>query len=94
MLFRSRIRIIEAGFALSCLLLFSCTERYPFFIQQPEFVESDAPEGYPGIYLSIQCEDEYALIRYTSDGSQQMNSTASFTRNLTIWQPRLSLSEP
>jgi hypothetical protein len=52
------------------MLFFSCAERYPYFIQQPEFIESDAGEDYPGIFLSIVCEDEYAQIRYTTDGSQ------------------------
>ncbi len=70
MLFRYGIRYGVAVSALFSLLFFSCTERYPFFIQQPEFIETEAGEGYPGIFLSIVCEDEYAQIRYTIDGSQ------------------------
>jgi len=59
----------RAGIALLFLLLASCTEKYPYFIQQPEFQVSDAGQEYPGIFLTIYCEDEYALIRYTLDGS-------------------------
>ncbi len=70
MLFRPGIRYLCAVSTLVSLLSFSCTERYPFFIQQPEFIETEAGEGYPGIFLSIVCEDEYAQIRYTTDGSQ------------------------
>ena len=56
----------------------SCAEKYPYFVQKPEFVEKDAVdelgESYPGIMLSIICEDEYAEIRYTIDGSKPSES--------------------
>lgn len=67
-------RAIETSFRAVCVLFLlslfiSCSERYPFFVQIPEFIESELEEGVPGIMLSIVCEDEYAVIRYTVDGS-------------------------
>ncbi|MDC7233684.1 MAG: chitobiase/beta-hexosaminidase C-terminal domain-containing protein [Spirochaetales bacterium] len=55
---------------LSLCVLTSCTERYPYFIQIPEFIEWEPEDGSGGIMLSIVCEDENALIRYTTDGSE------------------------
>lgn len=50
------------------LLLGGCYERYPFFIQQPEFSVSRPSDGQD--YLYIHCVDENAIIRYTVDGSE------------------------
>ncbi len=60
------------------LLLASCAEDYPYFVQVPEFVvekaQDESGEIYPGIMLSIVCDDEYATIRYTLDGSEPSES--------------------
>lgn len=68
MLFRPIRCFWLAGFSLFILL--ACAEKYPYFIQQPEFLAEPAEDGYPGILLTIACEDEYALIRYTLDGTE------------------------
>lgn len=70
MLSKPKTIILAAGLALTFLFFISCAQRYPFFIQQPEFQAEEAGEGYPGIMLSIVCEDEYAQIRYTLDSSE------------------------
>lgn len=63
--------IIRMATVLFILFFFnSCSQRYPFFIQIPEFVVTETEESVPGIMLNIVCEDENAVIRYTSDGSQ------------------------
>jgi len=68
-LFRPVRSSFWAGISLFILLITSCSDRYPYFIQQPEFQTSQAGAGYPGILLTIFCEDKYARIRYTLDGS-------------------------
>lgn len=65
---QSFIRMAAVLFILSSFI--SCSERYPFFIQIPEFIVIETEEGIPGIMLKIVCEDNNAVIRYTSDGSQ------------------------
>jgi Fn3 associated len=65
---KSFIRMAAVLFILSFII--SCSQRYPFFIQIPEFVVTETEEGTPGIMLNIVCEDENAVIRYTTDGSQ------------------------
>lgn len=65
------------GLSLSVLLI-SCAEKYPYFVQVPEFevenAEDESGETYPGIMLSIVCEDKNATIRYTVDDSEPSES--------------------
>ncbi|RDG30657.1 hypothetical protein DV872_15760 [Oceanispirochaeta sp. M1] len=67
---RQNNTFIRAAAVLLILSFFiSCSERYPFFIQLPEFVESEPGDDRPGKMLSIVCVDENAVIRYTIDDS-------------------------
>lgn len=69
-MFRQSQNIIRIAIVLFILsFIISCSQRYPFFIQMPEFLISETEEGVPGIMLNIVCVDENAIIRYTVDGS-------------------------
>lgn len=72
-----KIRQSLLGCAILLFLLFfltACYERYPFFVQAPEYNSSPLDDGQPGVMLSISCVDKNAIIRYTNDGSEPTNS--------------------
>ena len=74
-------------FALAVLLvlmLTACYERYPYFIQKPQFSLNEQDGG---VYLTIYTPDGESLIRYTTD-----NSDPSET-NGTLYESPLPLSE-
>ena len=47
------------------LLGASCYDRYPYFIQEPEYSVSYPQDGTAGVYLTISTPDPECLIRYT-----------------------------
>ena len=61
-------------FSLLLLLLFSCYDRYPYFLQQPEFGVSYPEDGSAGIYLSMSTPDRDCVIRYTIDDREPSES--------------------
>jgi hypothetical protein len=59
---------------LFLFLILSCYDRYPYFIQVPEFSISSSDEKSGGVYLSMSTPDEGFLIRYTMNSSDPSES--------------------
>ncbi len=59
---------------LSLLLLISCYDRYPYFLQEPEFEAEALEEGGPGISLSMWTPDPECLIRYSVNDREASES--------------------
>ena len=67
-----------------CIILTAisaCYDRYPYFIQVPEFSLSYPEDGSAGVVITISTPDEKNLIRYTTDGSMPSESEGFLYEN-------------
>ncbi len=55
-------------------LITSCYDRYPYFLQEPEFDISFPEDGSAGYYLSLSTPDKECLIRYTINDREPSES--------------------
>ena len=69
----SKISLIPAALVL-LFLFFSCYDRYPYFLQEPEFHASPLEDGSSGISLSMFTPDPECVIRYSVNDREASES--------------------